>query len=125
MDYHPDKNPDNPDAVEKFQKLQHAKEILTDQSIRKLYDTWRRSGLTIPFDQWRNLSKDNHLSMHWACKKQKDLMLDHKCEPERKSSNEKLCNLEKVNVSVLQKDNVTWQRDPGNEVLQKFRNYQI
>ncbi|XP_067138173.1 dnaJ homolog subfamily C member 12-like isoform X2 [Centruroides vittatus] len=126
LDYHPDKNPDDPNSVERFQRLQRAKEILTEPTTRKQYDMWRRSGLTIPFDQWRNLSKDNHCSMHWACKKQKDLMLDHKCDSESKLADKKsYADQQKSTFSILQTENITWEREPGNEVLQKFRNYQI
>ncbi|RXN09382.1 cytochrome c oxidase subunit mitochondrial-like protein [Labeo rohita] len=53
---HPDKHPENPKAVEEFQKLQEAKEVLTDENKRKNYDLWLRSQITIPFSEWRALS---------------------------------------------------------------------
>lgn len=42
--------------VENFQKLQQAKEILTNAESRARYDYWRRSKITIPFQQWEALS---------------------------------------------------------------------
>lgn len=42
--------------VENFQKLQQAKEILTNEESRARYDYWRRSKITIPFQQWEALS---------------------------------------------------------------------
>ncbi|XP_009950373.1 PREDICTED: dnaJ homolog subfamily C member 12, partial [Leptosomus discolor] len=56
LECHPDKHPGNPKAVENFQKLQQAKEILTNEETRARYDYWRRSKITIPFQQWEALS---------------------------------------------------------------------
>lgn len=42
--------------VENFQKLQQAKETLTNEESRARYDYWRRSKVTIPFQQWEALS---------------------------------------------------------------------
>ncbi|KAK6333418.1 hypothetical protein TWF718_011231 [Orbilia javanica] len=38
LQYHPDKNPDNPSAVEKFHLLTAAQEILCDAALRAAYD---------------------------------------------------------------------------------------
>lgn len=43
-------------AVEEFQKLQKAKEVLTDEKKRKNYDLWLRSQIKIPFSEWQALS---------------------------------------------------------------------
>ncbi|XP_020380673.2 dnaJ homolog subfamily C member 12 [Rhincodon typus] len=53
---HPDKHPHNPKAVEQFQKLQQAKETLTNEERRSCYDQWCRSRIVIPFQQWEALS---------------------------------------------------------------------
>ncbi|XP_003223726.1 dnaJ homolog subfamily C member 12 [Anolis carolinensis] len=73
---HPDKHPANPQAVEKFQQLQQAKEILTNEDSRVRYDYWRRSKIAIPFQQWEALSNSIKTSMHWAVKGKKEPMLE-------------------------------------------------
>eukprot|EP00933_Yihiella_yeosuensis_P034535 TRINITY_DN28002_c0_g1_i1.p1 TRINITY_DN28002_c0_g1~~TRINITY_DN28002_c0_g1_i1.p1 ORF type:complete len:373 (-),score=107.82 TRINITY_DN28002_c0_g1_i1:251-1369(-) len=37
--WHPDKNPDNPEATAEFQKISGAYEVLSDQERREMYDT--------------------------------------------------------------------------------------
>ncbi|XP_062989125.1 dnaJ homolog subfamily C member 12 [Elgaria multicarinata webbii] len=76
LECHPDKHPGNPQAVETFQKLQQAKEILTDEESRGRYDYWRRSKITIPFQQWEALSNSVKTSMHWAVRSKKEPMLE-------------------------------------------------
>ncbi|XP_013909693.1 PREDICTED: dnaJ homolog subfamily C member 12 [Thamnophis sirtalis] len=56
LECHPDKHPGTPQAVENFQKLQHAKEILSNEDSRARYDYWRRSKIAIPFQKWEALS---------------------------------------------------------------------
>lgn len=41
--YHPDKNPDNPDAATKFQLLSDARDILLDATLRAVFDNARRA----------------------------------------------------------------------------------
>ncbi|KAM4625365.1 dnaJ homolog subfamily C member 5-like isoform 2-T2 [Polymixia lowei] len=43
--HHPDKNPDNPEAVEKFKEINNANSILTDENKRKIYDEYGSMGL--------------------------------------------------------------------------------
>jgi len=45
--YHPDKNPDNPIALEKFKEINHAHSILNDLTKRNIYDNYGSLGLYI------------------------------------------------------------------------------
>lgn len=47
LEYHPDKNPDNPEATEKFKAINYANEILSDPDRRKIYDQYGSMGLYI------------------------------------------------------------------------------
>ena len=42
---HPDKNPDDPDANAKFQKVGEAYQILSDENLRANYDNYGRDGV--------------------------------------------------------------------------------
>lgn len=43
--YHPDKNPDDPDAVTKFHDINDAYEVLQDDERREIYDRHGEEGL--------------------------------------------------------------------------------
>lgn len=45
LKYHPDKNPDNPEAAEKFKDINHAHRVLSDLKKRNIYDTYGSLGL--------------------------------------------------------------------------------
>jgi len=47
LKYHPDKNPDNPEASEKFKEVNRAHSILSDQTKRNIYDNYGSLGLYI------------------------------------------------------------------------------
>ncbi|XP_076128105.1 dnaJ (Hsp40) homolog, subfamily C, member 5 gamma a [Alosa pseudoharengus] len=47
LKYHPDKNPDNPEASEKFKEINNANSILNDETKRKIYDEYGSMGLYV------------------------------------------------------------------------------
>ncbi|XP_023314200.1 dnaJ homolog subfamily C member 5-like isoform X2 [Trichogramma pretiosum] len=47
LKYHPDKNPNNPEAAEKFKEINRARIILTDLTKRNIYDNYGSLGLYI------------------------------------------------------------------------------
>lgn len=47
LKFHPDKNPDNPDAADKFKEVNRAHSILSDTTKRNIYDNYGSLGLYI------------------------------------------------------------------------------
>lgn len=47
LKYHPDKNPENPEAAEKFKEINNANSILADETKRKIYDEYGSMGLYV------------------------------------------------------------------------------
>jgi DnaJ family protein C protein 5 len=47
LKYHPDKNPNNPEASEKFKEVNRAHSILSDPTKRNIYDNYGSLGLYI------------------------------------------------------------------------------
>ncbi|KAI5701564.1 hypothetical protein M8J76_010914 [Diaphorina citri] len=47
LKYHPDKNPNNPEAAEKFKEINRAHSTLSDQTKRNIYDTYGSLGLYV------------------------------------------------------------------------------
>ncbi|KAG7279828.1 hypothetical protein CRUP_013738 [Coryphaenoides rupestris] len=131
---HPDKQPDNPKAVADFQKLQKAKEVLCNESKRKNYDLWKRSGVTISFHDWQALKDSVKTSMHWAVRTKKEPMLEE-TKPEFAMNSQ----AEDIPVGQDTPEEVSyeaapsfgdhrhfrWASDSPTPLLQKFRNYEI
>ncbi|KAM4852630.1 dnaJ homolog subfamily C member 12 isoform 1-T3 [Thomomys bottae] len=155
LECHPDKHPENSKAVETFQKLQKAKEILINEESRARYDQWRRSQISMPFHQWEALADSVKTSMHWATRGKKDLMLegsdqthinDSKNEDWNEqreikkedpgSTTEKMKQKEIKSISPSNSDSPNsdvscwhfrfcWSGDVPSDLLRKFRNYEI
>lgn len=47
LKYHPDKNPDNPEAADQFKEVNRANSILSDETKRNIYDNYGSLGLYI------------------------------------------------------------------------------
>nr|XP_042702910.1 dnaJ homolog subfamily C member 5-like isoform X1 [Chrysemys picta bellii]XP_042702911.1 dnaJ homolog subfamily C member 5-like isoform X1 [Chrysemys picta bellii] len=47
LKYHPDKNPENPEAVEKFKEINNANATLNDENKRRIYDEYGSMGLYV------------------------------------------------------------------------------
>lgn len=47
LKFHPDKNPNNPEATDKFKQINHAHTILSDPSKKEIYDRYGSMGLYI------------------------------------------------------------------------------
>lgn len=65
--YHPDKNPENPEAAEKFKELNNAHAVLSDLNKRNIYDSYGSLGLYVA----QQFGEDNvnayfMLSTWWA-----------------------------------------------------------
>lgn len=67
LKYHPDKNPDNPEAADKFKEINNAHTILTDATKRNIYDKYGSLGLYVA-EQFgeENVNTYFVLSSWWA-----------------------------------------------------------
>lgn len=67
LKYHPDKNPDNPDAAEKFKEINNAHAILSDVTKRNIYNQYGSLGLYVA-EQFgeENVNTYFVLSSWWA-----------------------------------------------------------
>uniref|UniRef100_A0A3B3ZVM9 DnaJ homolog subfamily C member 5 n=1 Tax=Periophthalmus magnuspinnatus TaxID=409849 RepID=A0A3B3ZVM9_9GOBI len=67
LKYHPDKNPDNPEAVDKFKEINNAHAILNDPTKRNIYDKYGSLGLYVA-EQFgeENVNTYFVLSSWWA-----------------------------------------------------------
>ncbi|KAM9345416.1 dnaJ homolog subfamily C member 12 [Symphorus nematophorus] len=133
---HPDKHLDNPRAVADFQKLQEAKEVLCNETKRKNYDLWKRSGVTIPFHDWQALNDSVKTSMHWAVRNKKEPMLEASKAEIPVTSQAEDHHAEQEAPRILSHDDMPtssdychrrfrWAADSPSSLLQRFRNYEI
>ncbi|KAK7139698.1 hypothetical protein R3I94_012373 [Phoxinus phoxinus] len=123
---HPDKHPENPKAVEEFQKIHEAKEILTDEKKRKSYDLWLRSRIAVPFSQWQALSDSVRTSMHWAVRTKKEPMLeDSDPASVRNESTVEKCSDTALPSGDCRQHRFRWAGEAPSGLLLKFRNYDI
>jgi molecular chaperone DnaJ len=64
MKYHPDRNPDSPDAEAKFKEAAEAYEVLSDADRRARYDKYGHAGLRgTPGHDFRSMNPDDIFSM--------------------------------------------------------------
>ncbi|XP_053244378.1 dnaJ homolog subfamily C member 12 isoform X2 [Podarcis raffonei] len=127
LECHPDKHPGNPQAVENFQKLQQAKEILTNEESRSRYDYWRRSKITIPFQQWEALSNSVKTKSE---NNNHELLDDQKGLEDFDPTTGKLLSPKSPDSPGFSDPNCwhlrfRWSGDTPSELLRKFRNYEI
>lgn len=122
VEAHPDKNPDDAEAAKnRFQLLQRAKDVLTDPEQRVLFDQWRRSGLAIPFEQWRMLGAGRVRTMHWATRTKTDPMI----EPAVANATSEQTSRRPASAARAEAASWASATKPESEVLRKFRNYEI
>lgn len=66
MQFHPDKNPDNKEAEEKFKEASEAYEVLSDQEKKQLYDQYGHAGIENQFGaggfSWENFTQRSDLN---------------------------------------------------------------
>ncbi|XP_019945743.2 dnaJ homolog subfamily C member 12 [Paralichthys olivaceus] len=126
---HPDKHLDNPRAVADFQKLQEAKEILCNETKRKNYDLWKRSGVLMSFHDWQALEDSVKTSMHWVVRDKKEPMLEASKAEKTVTSQAEDVHCEQEAAGVSSSDychrRFRWAADSPSNLLQKFRNYEI
>ena len=92
MKYHPDKNPDNKIAEEKFKRISEAYSVLSDSQKRKEYDLsmsnpFSSSGRTYTYDQNTNPFGEDFFSYQWR-QNRRDAQYENKREKEKISRTE-------------------------------------
>lgn len=101
--------------------------------MRSLYDRWLLGGVMMSFEQFQNYTKNNSQSFHWAAKKSDPMLTFNSTSREQSNQNnhDKL-KLERKNSKLNLKDtpvfktnDFIWTRNETNDLLKKFRNYEI
>ena len=92
MKYHPDKNPDNKIAEEKFKRISEAYSVLSDSQKRKEYDLsmsnpFSSSGRTYTYNQNTNPFGEDFFSYQWR-QNSRDAQYENKREKEKISRTE-------------------------------------
>lgn len=130
LQFHPDKNPEDPSAEAHFQKLQIAKDTVTDPEKRIKYDRWLNSGISVSYEQWCGMKQHMTTNLHWATPNTKDRMLD--CgssqsgapRPGHRRSSEQGILHGRSQDFKISRPSEGWERDTS-DVMKKFRNYEI
>lgn len=127
--YHPDRISDEEErlkAESMFTKLNRAHEILSNEETRQSYDSWRRSGLKMPFDDWLGLHKRMKPSLHFRDPpKQLSLPTDIDSQSE---SQEKAKSKEHFQSSGSTHSHIQFRSGNtsyNSSLLKQFRTYKI
>lgn len=81
LKFHPDKNPDNPEAADKFKEINNAHAILNDPTKRNIYDKYGSLGLYVAeqFGEenvntyfvlsswWAKVGQEKRITYCWLC----------------------------------------------------------
>lgn len=128
--YHPDRISDEEErlkAESMFRKLNRAQEILSNEETRQSYDSWKRSGLKIPFDDWLALHKRMKPSLHFRDPpKQLSLPAD-RVDPQTESQ-EKAKTKEQFRTSGNTHSHTQFRSgntSHNSSLLKQFRTYEI
>ncbi|ODM96725.1 DnaJ subfamily C member 12 [Orchesella cincta] len=145
LKFHPDKHPGDEKALEQFQKLQEARDVLLDPEKRQKYEKWRQAEMCIPYKQWLSMSSRCATTMHWAKPKEQTMIesgaQQKQAEMERdveaagaaassSSSSEAeikwmSSSLPSTTGSKTDHQQYVWRPEKTTSVYSKFRNYKI
>uniref|UniRef100_A0A8C0HEV6 J domain-containing protein n=1 Tax=Chelonoidis abingdonii TaxID=106734 RepID=A0A8C0HEV6_CHEAB len=81
LKYHPDKNPENPEAVEKFKEINNANATLNDENKRQIYDEYGSMGLYVAEQFGEESVKYYFLMSKWWFKVSACCLLGLFCAP--------------------------------------------
>ncbi|KAG7280375.1 hypothetical protein CRUP_022203 [Coryphaenoides rupestris] len=101
LKYHPDKNPDNPEAADKFKEINNANSILNDDTKRKIYDEYGSMGLYVSEQFGEESVKYYFLMSKWW----------FKCKPPEDDGNYQYVDPEDLEAQIKA------EQDGGNTVI--------